>query len=218
MRCADDRGEREDRRVAADRHPHRDQRRQRRPNAKAARQQRPEQQPDRDDHHDRHDAGATRLEQLAQRQSGAEEHDPDPQGDPRRRPRREAGPPGRRRRCRPPARARAPRPFPVRAATQVPTSRAATATRTHASRPGSAAPAIQVAGAAGVRAGRAAGCPGRTCGRCRRSGPAWSGRPSPASGSARRRRRSGRPASRSPAVTPVAANTRFSPGARSSVG
>ena len=32
-------------------------------------------------------------------------------------------------------------------------------------------------GRAGARAGPAAACPGRTCGRCRRTGPAWSGRP-----------------------------------------
>ena len=34
-----------------------------------------------------------------------------------------------------------------------------------------------VADRTGSRGERAAGCPGRTCGRCRRSGPAWSGRP-----------------------------------------
>ena len=42
-------------------------------------------------------------------------------------------------------------------------------------------------------AGRRAADPGRTCGPCPRTGPAWSGRPSPASGSAPRRRRTGRP-------------------------
>ncbi len=68
-----------------------------------------------------------------------------------------------------------------------------------------------------ARGGPAAASRGRTCGPCRRSGPAWSGRPSPASASARRRRRSGRPGAGRPVVTPVAAKTRFSPGARSSV-
>ena len=38
----------------------------------------------------------------------------------------------------------------------------------------------------------AAGGSGRTCGPCPRSGPAWPGRPSPASACGRRRRRSGR--------------------------
>ncbi len=42
-------------------------------------------------------------------------------------------------------------------------------------------------------AGRPAVDPGRTCGPCPRIGPAWSGRPSPASGYARRRRRTGHP-------------------------
>ena len=45
----------------------------------------------------------------------------------------------------------------------------------------------------GPTGGRRAAGPGRTCGRCPRTGPAWSGTPSPASGSSPRRRRTGRP-------------------------
>ena len=140
MRRADDRGEREDRGVAADRHPDRDQRGQRRPYAEAARQHRPEQQPDRRRRPRSPRCWRRRSRAAAQRQSSPEQHDPDPQGEPRRRPPlRGAGRPGRTPRCRRPARARAPRPSPVPAATQVPTSRAAAATTTQASRPGSAA-------------------------------------------------------------------------------
>ena len=45
-----------------------------------------------------------------------------------------------------------------------------------------------------ARGGLAAGCPGRTCGPCPRTGPACSGRPSPGNASARRHRRTERPA------------------------
>ena len=50
----------------------------------------------------------------------------------------------------------------------------------------------------GPRGGRRAGGPGRTCGPCRRTGPACSGTPSPASASGRRRRRTGRPGAARP--------------------
>ena len=54
------------------------------------------------------------------------------------------------------------------------------------------------ASAESARAGRPAAGPGRTCARCRRTGPASSGRPSPASGSGPRRRRTARPAGARP--------------------
>ena len=76
---------------------------------------------------------------------------------------------------------------------------------------GAARPGLSRATALGrrARAGRPAAGPGRTCGPCPRTGPAWSGRPSPASASAPRRRRTGRPGAARPPVTPVAANTRL---------
>ena len=53
--------------------------------------------------------------------------------------------------------------------------------RTQAGQPGgerpARVPAPVAAGALAATAGPAAGCRGRTCGRCRRSAPAWTGRP-----------------------------------------